>query len=100
MWRICQCTAISTCNVHEEYSSFTHIGTEKRCLFFLFFFFKQKTAYEIYQCDWSSDVCSSDLTPYIGHPAYKAMGGRAAYTLATAIFIGGAGVFGDRKSVV
>ena len=25
------------------------------------FFFKQKTAYEIYQCDWSSDVCSSDL---------------------------------------
>ena len=26
------------------------------------FFFKQKTAYEIYQCDWSSDVCSSDLT--------------------------------------
>ena len=36
-----------------------------------FFFFKQKTAYEIYQCDWSSDVCSSDLhrlqkeTPYL-----------------------------------
>ena len=23
--------------------------------------FKQKTAYEIYRCDWSSDVCSSDL---------------------------------------
>lgn len=33
-------------------------------------------------------------TPYIGHPAYKAMGGRAAYTLATALFIGGAGVLG------
>src|SRR5881397_1087591 len=27
-----------------------------------FFFFKQKTAYEMAQCDWSSDVCSSDLT--------------------------------------
>ena len=27
----------------------------------LFFFFKQKTAYEIKECDWSSDVCSSDL---------------------------------------
>src|SRR5881275_2819432 len=27
----------------------------------LFFFFKQKTAYEIVPCDWSSDVCSSDL---------------------------------------
>lgn len=33
-------------------------------------------------------------TPYIGHPAYKSMGGRAAYTLATAIFVGGAGVIG------
>ena len=29
----------------------------------MFFFFKQKTAYEIKECDWSSDVCSSDLTP-------------------------------------
>src|SRR5881397_721678 len=28
---------------------------------FFFFFFKQKTAYEMAQCDWSSDVCSSDL---------------------------------------
>jgi AGZA family xanthine/uracil permease-like MFS transporter len=33
-------------------------------------------------------------TPYIGHPAYKAMGGRAGYTLATALFVGGAGVVG------
>ena len=30
-------------------------------VYIVFFFFKQKTAYEIYQCDWSSDVCSSDL---------------------------------------
>ena len=29
--------------------------------FVLFFFFKQKTAYEIVSRDWSSDVCSSDL---------------------------------------
>src|SRR6056300_1327012 len=28
-----------------------------------FFFFKQKTAYEISECDWSSDVCSSDRPP-------------------------------------
>src|SRR5213075_3179872 len=27
-----------------------------------FFFFKQKTAYEITRRDWSSDVCSSDLS--------------------------------------
>src|SRR3546814_8332516 len=26
------------------------------------FFFKQKTAYEVRISDWSSDVCSSDLT--------------------------------------
>src|SRR3546814_6947018 len=29
--------------------------------YFLFFFFKQKTAYEMRISDWSSDVCSSDL---------------------------------------
>ena len=32
---------------------------------YCFFFFKQKTAYEIKECDWSSDVCSSDLTEKI-----------------------------------
>src|SRR3546814_9028254 len=32
----------------------------------VFFFFKQKTAYEMRISDWSSDVCSSDLAP---HPA-------------------------------
>src|SRR3546814_994715 len=32
------------------------------CLFYVvFFFFKQKTAYEMRISDWSSDVCSSDL---------------------------------------
>src|SRR3546814_2046745 len=29
---------------------------------FVFFFFKQKTAYEMRISDWSSDVCSSDLS--------------------------------------
>src|SRR3546814_7703930 len=41
-----------------------------------FFFFKQKTAYEMRISDWSSDVCSSDLaegalveeTPYSDQP--------------------------------
>src|SRR3546814_9282813 len=32
-------------------------------MFCLFFFFKQKTAYEMRISDWSSDVCSSDLLP-------------------------------------
>jgi AGZA family xanthine/uracil permease-like MFS transporter len=41
-------------------------------------------------------VCGgvAQTTPYIGHPAYKAMGGRAAYTLATGIFIGLGGMLG------
>lgn len=39
-------------------------------------------------------------TPYIGHPAYKDMGGRAGYTLATAIFIGLGGIFGYLSFIV
>src|SRR3546814_1228413 len=38
-------------------------------LFVLFFFFKQKTAYEMRISDWSSDVCSSDLEEIIVAPA-------------------------------
>src|SRR3546814_8962761 len=34
-----------------------------------FFFFKQKTAYEMRISDWSSDVCSSDLNPELNHAA-------------------------------
>src|SRR3546814_6638861 len=30
-------------------------------MLYVFFFFKQKTAYEMRISDWSSDVCSSDL---------------------------------------
>src|SRR3546814_6384010 len=30
-----------------------------------FFFFKQKTAYEMRISDWSSDVCSSDLFTFM-----------------------------------
>src|SRR3546814_4791732 len=33
----------------------------------LFFFFKQKTAYEMRISDWSSDVCSSDLSRIASH---------------------------------
>src|SRR3546814_10055350 len=35
----------------------------------LFFFCKQKTAYEMRMSDWSSDVCSSDLCEQ-GHPLF------------------------------
>src|SRR5881628_4117305 len=40
--------------------------------YLLFFFFKQKTAYEMSVSDWSSDVCSSDLR---GLPAPKVVVG-------------------------
>src|SRR3546814_7847943 len=36
-------------------------GSCMLCWFMVFFFFKQKTAYEMRISDWSSDVCSSDL---------------------------------------
>src|SRR3546814_8815658 len=34
----------------------------------MFFFFNQKTAYEMRISDWSSDVCSSDLLVLVGDP--------------------------------
>ena len=37
----------------------------EKIFFVFFFFFKQKTAYEIGTGDWSSDVCSSDLLVFI-----------------------------------
>src|SRR3546814_7151487 len=37
------------------------------CVIFIFFFFKQKTAYEMRISDWSSDVCSSDLPLCCGY---------------------------------
>src|SRR3546814_979150 len=39
-------------------------------MYCFFFFFKQKTAYEMRISDWSSDVCSSDLVEFaIGQAA-------------------------------
>src|SRR3546814_13601711 len=36
-----------------------------RSSYVVFFFFKQKTAYEMRISDWSSDVCSSDLAGHL-----------------------------------
>src|SRR3546814_21019470 len=41
-----------------------------------FFFFKQKTAYEMRISDWSSDVCSSDLLCGGGDRLHNAFGHR------------------------
>src|SRR3546814_6779595 len=37
---------------------------DRRSGVFIFFFFKQKTAYDMRISDWSSDVCSSDLQTF------------------------------------
>jgi len=47
-------------------------------------------------------VCGgvAQTTPYIGQPAYRAMGARNGYTLLTGLFIGVGGVFGYLSNIV
>src|SRR3546814_5158610 len=53
----------------------TYMSVIVICTFLvLFFFFKQKTAYEMRISDWSSDVCSSDLRA--GDRAHRVSGRR------------------------
>src|SRR3546814_20310472 len=61
----------------------------------LFFFFKQKTAYEMRISDWSSDVCSSDLPFFVG-PVRRVRGALPHPTCQPAV----GWCAGDRKSVV
>src|SRR3546814_7395962 len=52
------CPCVSVCRVvivHSSCETFDYVYG------LVFFFFKQKTAYEMRISDWSSDVCSSDL---------------------------------------
>src|SRR3546814_9567430 len=44
------------------------------CSVIVFFFFKQKTAYEMRISDWSSDVCSSDLADGNSRVTYRLEG--------------------------
>src|SRR3546814_7646959 len=64
------------------------VGLFFACVFIVFFFFKQKTAYELRISDWSSDVCSSDLrssslgAPWLcrpGRPSYHGRPGDAPW---------------------
>src|SRR3546814_2307130 len=65
---------------------------------FFVFFFKQKTAYEMRISDWSSDVCSSDLTvgamligstPAMARDRYDDDGIGAGEIIAGAVVLGG-----------
>src|SRR3546814_20166471 len=51
---VCWCV-----DVHDMFVVMDDV--QAMCDVFFFFFFKQKTAYEMRISDWSSDVCSSDL---------------------------------------
>src|SRR3546814_612323 len=72
----------------------------------MFFFFKQKTAYEMRISDWSSDVCSSDLAgrrqrrrdPHPRHRQRHERGGAAAHL--RAVLHDQAGWQGDRPGPV
>src|SRR3546814_5459223 len=44
-------------------------------MYFIFFFFKQKTAYDMRISDWSSDVCSSDLLGQGARPRRQTLQG-------------------------
>src|SRR3546814_133363 len=65
----------------------------------LFFFFKQKTSYEMRISGWSSDVCSADLTP--GHVDFTIEVERSLRVLdgAVACFDGVAGVEPQSETV-
>src|SRR3546814_6841080 len=68
-------------------------------LCFLFFFFKQKTAYERRISDWSSDVCSSDLIGGRGavrHPPHHG-GGASAYRVRTGSLLLAPGASSGRR---
>src|SRR3546814_8638121 len=61
----------------------------------MFFFFKQKTAYEMRISDWSSDVCSSDLRrPRHPRPDVAALAHKICARLSTHCVPGRAQILG------
>src|SRR3546814_6739839 len=56
-----------------------------------FFFFKQKTAYEMRISDWSSDVCSSDLKPLLQKPRREVRDGEREGDPCRRLLLGRAG---------
>src|SRR3546814_2858208 len=57
----------------------------------IFFFFKQKTAYELRISDWSSDVCSSDLTHRVAKDRLSIQIGRKIRAYEAGQFLGHVG---------
>src|SRR3546814_4737326 len=57
----------------ETRSKYTEMKVRMMKMCDFFFFFKQKTAYEMRISDWSSDVCSSDLIDACHDGAFNAV---------------------------
>src|SRR3546814_3658363 len=60
-----------------------------------FFFFKQKTAYEMRISDWSSDVCSSDLSAMLEVTSQDAADGSRTYVVRGQVFFASAVQFAN-----
>ena len=71
-----------------------------RMVYVMFFFFKQKTAYEIKECDWSSDVCSSDLIKPTEEKTITLPLSQFARLWDNGLDVGSSRTERDRKSVV
>src|SRR5256886_6841580 len=54
---VCQHRMLLTSILRVEHSSESHV------IILLFFFFSSRRRHTRFDCDWSSDVCSSDLAP-------------------------------------
>src|SRR4030066_611281 len=57
------------------------------CVLFFFFFFSSRRRHTRFKCDWSSDVCSSDLA-FI-RPWFLVAVGAAAFIVLTGAALGG-----------
>src|SRR3546814_19441828 len=82
---------------------FYHVSFRVCCSCFFvrfssFFFFKQKTAYEMRISDWSSDVCSSDLGEIGGADADALVGGELVGALELRMDDDRAAVVGGRNA--
>src|SRR3546814_13004096 len=65
----------------------------------MFFFFKQKTAYELRISDWSSDVCSSDLSYQITFKSISDICADISGAIPHPIAVGRIGLGGERRHV-
>ena len=71
------------------------------CMTDMFFFFKQKTAYEMRESDWSSDVCSSDL--FFLFPFERVPGeddGTSTYVAGSSVYVAPAASLDEAKALL